>query len=329
MKLGLYLILTIFFFTFFSCSSSTIFVPSINDPVNYGENDNLFSLLTYNTQALFDKDEIKLNGLTNYIQKEKYDFVVLQEVFNENTRNNLLNGLDSSIYSSEVSRADYYSFPELLYQDAGLFMTSRYPQVDLSNINFGRGVVHSEGGIHQLLNKQISLTTDFLANKSILGSIFQINDSTKLFLFTTHLQAIGTRTHKQRQLRLIQRFISKSVLLLLDNGVVDKSENLIVLLTGDFNADAYDEGDVKMINKHLGFPRDLHKEFNKSKEEYTMNFKLFNFYRRFDYIFAYDSLGTIPLKRVKIESINATDIRSVSNQSVSDHLALKAVLSYD
>ena len=58
-------------------------------------------------------------------------------------------------------------------------------------------------------------------------------------------------------------------------------------------------------------------------------FKLFNMYKRFDYIFAYDTLGSFPFKKVTIQSINATDVKNDDDESISDHLALKASFLLD
>jgi len=178
------------------------------------------------------------------------------------------------------------------------------------------------------LKKEFSITLDFIANKSILGALHQINDSTNLFLFSTHLQAIGSITHKQIQLMQIFKFIESSVNKVIKEGIV-KSENLIVVLAGDFNTDAYtDDGYIEMIS-YLGNPRDLHKEFHLNNKEYSIIFKTFNAKMRFDYIFAYNQISSTQLKPVKVQSINVTDIRDKNNNSVSDHFALKASLQFD
>ena len=70
-------------------------------------------------------------------------------------------------------------------------------------------------------------------------------------------------------------------------------------------------------------------EFNLDNKEYSMVFKLFGFYRRFDFIFAFDEIGEIPLRKVKVKSINITDVCDYQGKSISDHLALKAVLHVD
>jgi endonuclease/exonuclease/phosphatase family metal-dependent hydrolase len=285
--------------------------------------------MTYNIQSIFGKDESKLDALVDYITREQYDFVLFQELFDETVRSQILKRIDRRFYPSVVSRVDYDSFPEFLFQDSGLFLISKYPQVDLSGIRFDNKVSVSEGAIHMVLNKELSLSTDFLANKSVVGSLHQLNESTHLFIFTTHVQALGSRRHKRKQFRQIREFIEYAVYAVLKAGIVESSNRLVVILAGDFNSDAYDEDKIETLLKDLGSPRDLYQESNPSKKEYTMMFKLFNMYKRFDYIFAYDKVGSYRLKKVNIQSINSTDVKSNENTSISDHLALKASLMFD
>ena len=97
------------------------------------------------------------------------------------------------------------------------------------------------------------------------------------------------------------------------------------MLAGDFNSDAYNSERYKNLLKHLGFPRDLHKEFNGNKEEYTFAFRSRKPSRRFDYILAYDNWGKFNLKKVNVKSIGVEDV-TVDSVSISDHIALKANL---
>lgn len=312
-----------------SCSSSTDFIPTVNDSNSKGADNNEVSIITYNIQTVFGKRDEKVSALTDYLNSEKYDFILMQEVFDEKARNYFIDNLDDRFYHGKIPRIDYSTFPSNICQDAGLLSFSRYPIIDLSQYNFGENTEHSDGAIHQMLIKEFSPTFDLFANKSILGSLHQINDSTKLFMFTTHLQAISSRRHRTTQLKQIQAFIENAVLTILKNKVIEKPENLVVLLTGDFNYDAYKENDVETLQKFLGKPRDLHREFNRESKEYSMVFKLFGFYRRFDFVFAYDKIREIPLREVKVKSINITDVSDYQGNSISDHLALKAVLHVD
>ena len=313
-----------------SCSSNKVLNHAVNDQVLVNKNvKNEISLITYNTQTVFGKEESKLNGLLEYLKTEPYDFVSLQEFFSENERNLFVNEMSNSRYITITPRVDYTSFPSLLCQDAGLFSASKYPLIDLSGIDFGENTETNNGAIHQLLFKEFSLSFDFLSNKSVLGTLHEINDSTNLFLFTTHLQALSSRRHKTNQLKQIKAFIENAVYTLLKNGVVTNPQNLIVLLTGDFNYNAYSENDFERVQKFLGRPRDLYNEFNSDIQEYTLIIKLFDLFRRVDYIFAYDYIGKIPLRKVKVESINVTDLVDKDNESISDHLALKATLTIE
>lgn len=314
---------------FNSCSEPPIFKAKINDKNNSNNLKNEISLITYNIKSMFGENEKKLASLTDYLNEQSYDFVVMQEVFDEDARKFLIENIDSSFYRTMISRVDYESFPTNLCQDAGLFSASKFPMIDLSNINFGENTEVSDGVIHQLLIKELSISLDFLSNKSVLGTLHQINDSTKLFLFTTHIQAISSKRHKKIQLMQIQAFIENAVITILKNKIVESPQNLIVLLSGDFNYDAYDDDDVEIIQQNLGSPRDLYKEFNADLKEYTLIIELFNFYKRVDYIFAYDKIGEIPLRIVKVNSINVTDVVYENEKSISDHLALKATFLVD
>jgi len=205
-------------------------------------------------------------------------------------------------------------------------MMAKYPRIDLSNIKFGDGIKNSNGVIHMILDKEMSKSNDFLANKSVLGVLYEINETTQLFLFTTHVQAIGTTEHKELQLSQIKNFIDISVEGILKSGIVKSAEELIVVLAGDFNSNAYSEERFSRMQSLLGYPRDLHKEFHGEKQEHTFRFGSNNASRRFDYIMAYDSIGSEVLRDVEVESIGTIDIKDDTGNSISDHLGLKVAL---
>jgi len=273
------------------------------------------NLITYN-----------INNLMNYINQNNFDFVIFQELFNESTRDEIIEKADLNNFITFIARVDYNSLPEFIFQDAGLFLMSRYPRVDLSEVEFADGTKNSNGVIHKILEKEISKTNDFLANKSVLGVLFDIDEATKLFLVTTHVQAIGSTEIKERQLAQIKEFIDNAVDTIIKSGTVKSPEDLIVVLAGDFNSNAYDTNRFSTMQKLLGYPRDLHKEFHGLNEEYTFRFSSRNASRRFDYIFAYDSLNQVNFKRVDVQSINAIDVKDAGNNSISDHLGLQATL---
>ena len=310
-----------------SCSNVVIENIPVNYPVEKSKHKNTLSFLTFNVQAIFGKDSSKLEGLANYVSEQKIDFVTLQELFDENARD-YFQSLNKNYYASVVPVVNYTSFPEIIYQDAGLYMQSTYPQINLDSVEFNDGIKHSYGAVHKVLNKEFSISTDFLANKSVMGSLHAIDDSTRLFLFTAHLQAIGSGFQKRTQLRQIKRFIEASVYTVLRNQLVNKPENLVVILTGDFNADAYNGSHVEMLDKYLGHPRDLHKELHEDSQEFTMKIPFINRAIRFDYIFAYDSVGSLNLRNIKVDAANVTEIVGIDKKNISDHFALLAVIEF-
>lgn len=304
----------------FSCSSIDYFTSPLNPEIN---KTNEISIVTYNIKAIYDKEPGQVDSLVEFIENDKFDFVIFQELFDESTRDEIVE--KSNHYKSIISRVDYNSFPEFLFQDAGLFLMSKYPRVDLSEIDFGNDINNSNGVIHMILEKEWSKTNDYLANKSVLGTLFTINDSTQLFLFTTHVQAIGTREHKLFQLDQIYNFINTSIKIAIGSGKIPNSKSLAVLLAGDFNSDAYNQERFNLFINHLGSPRDLHKEFHGSNQEYTFAFRSRRASRRFDYILAYDKLENLNLKKIKVKSIGVDNVK-VDSISISDHFPLKAEL---
>lgn len=289
-------------------------------------NQNQISLITYNIKAIYKKEQDEVDNLMEYINTEGFDFVIFQELFNESTRDYIIEKSNTNHFSDIIARVDYNSFPEFIFQDAGLFMMSSYPRIDLSDIEFGNGIKNSNGVIHMILDKEMSRSNDFLANKSVMGALFDVDKDTKLFLFTTHVQALGTTEHKELQLQQIRNFIESTLDSVLNSGIVNSSEDLIVILAGDFNSDAYNEGRFSRLQNLLGYPRDLHKEFHRENKEHTFRFGSSNASRRFDYIMAYDSIGSTAFKNVEIESIGTIDIKDDARNSISDHLGLKATL---
>ena len=321
------IIIVVFLILIISCSTI--------DYMSYGGHHsrtswskNEISLLTYNIKAINDKKEGQIDSLMSYINSEKFDFVLFQELFDESTRDEIIEKSDTSFYSTIISRVDYHSFPEFIFQDAGLYMMASYPIIDLSEIEFGDDVKNSNGIVHMILDKEMSKTNDFLANKSVMGSLFAINDTTRMCLFNTHVQAIGTREHKQFQMKQIYSFINTTVTKVVKSRFVNSSENLIVILAGDFNSNAYSPESYHAMQNILGNPRDLHMEFNGDKQEYTWRFKSTSSPRRFDYIFAYDSLSTNTFRKVTATYIHTKDVRDDQNNSISDHKALKAGIRY-
>jgi endonuclease/exonuclease/phosphatase family metal-dependent hydrolase len=281
-------------------------------------------IITFNIKAIYEKEEFEIDDLMKIINNGKNDFVVFQELFDESTREKIIEKANRNNFNNIIARVDYNSFPEFIFQDAGLFMMSKYPRIDLSDINFGCDVENSEGVIHTILEKEMSSTNDFLANKSVAGALFDVDDENKIFLFTAHVQAAGTLEHKLFQLEQIGKFIETAVQKVITEKIVDSSEDLAVILAGDFNSNAYDLDRFNSLLVALKYPRDLHKEFHGVNEEYTFR----NRTRRYDYIFSYDKINEFELKKININSIGVLDIKTSRNESISDHLAIKASLDF-
>ena len=81
---------------------------------------NEISLITYNIKAIYDKEEGQIDSLMRYISKEKFDFVLFQELFDESTRDEIIEKSDTSFYSTIISRVDYNSVPEFIFHDGQL-----------------------------------------------------------------------------------------------------------------------------------------------------------------------------------------------------------------
>lgn len=289
-------------------------------------NPGQISLITYNIKAIYEKEKNEIDNLMNYINGENFDFVIFQELFNESTRDYIIEKTNTNHFNTIIARVDYNSFPELIFQDAGLFLMSSYPRTDLSEIDFGGDIKNSNGIIHMILDKEISRSNDFLANKSVLGTLFELDDDTRLFLFTTHVQALGTLEHKELQFEQIRNFVERAVEKVLLSDLVKSAEDLIVILAGDFNSDAYNQDRFARMQNILGFTRDLHKDFHGEKQEHTFRFGSSSASRRFDYILAYDKIREKEFRKVSVQSINTIDITDDNDASISDHLGLKAVL---
>lgn len=317
--------LTLFSCVLMSCSSIDYFHRNSNTEIDAFSSTNEISLVTYNIKAIYEKEESQIDSLMSFVNDNKFDFVVFQELFDESTRDDIIEKADPEFYNTFISRVDYNSFPEFIFQDAGLFMMSRYQRIDLSGIHFGDDIKNSNGVIHMILDKEYSRTNDFLANKSVLGALFDLDDSTKVFLFTTHVQAAGTREHKEYQLTQIKDFIFTAINNVIEKNLVNNPQNLVVILAGDFNSNAYDIDRFVQFQKVLGNPRDLHKDYHKTNEEYSFRGRG----RRYDYILNYDKIDDNDLKKVSAKSINVENVLDGNGEAISDHRGIKAILKVD
>ena len=112
------IIIIVFLLKMISCSTID-YMGNSDYQLKASRTDNEISLFTYNIKAIYDKKEGQIDSLMDYINKEKFDFVLFQELFDESTRDEIIEKSDTSFYSTIISRVDYNSFPEFLFQDAG------------------------------------------------------------------------------------------------------------------------------------------------------------------------------------------------------------------
>lgn len=312
-----------------SCSTVDFLTTDNTYFKNNNKNKSNIKAVTYNIKAIYDKEETQVDSLMEYINQGKFNFVVFQELFDESTRCEIVEKTDTNFYGTIISRVDYVSFPEFIFQDSGLFMMSTYPRVDLSELDFENGIKNSNGVVHMVLDKEYSRSHDYLANKSVMGALFEIDDSSHLFLYTTHVQALGTTEHKEFQLEQIRGFIETTVKKSIEKNIISSPENLTVMLAGDFNSNAYSLDRFDTLIKILGYPRDLHKEFHGTNEEHTFVFRQGRPSRRFDYIFAFDKVGDYELNKLTLIESSVSDVKDLNGNSISDHLSLKATISLE
>ncbi|MFT4534023.1 MAG: endonuclease/exonuclease/phosphatase family metal-dependent hydrolase [Saprospiraceae bacterium] len=294
-------------------------------PLNLDVESNELGILTYNIKAIGAKNKEETDALIEYVRKEEFSIILLQEVFSDKTRHQLIESLEQE-YPHHVDRVDYPGFWRSICYNAGLTILSRYSMVDISSVNFGEKIENKGHFFHQILPKEVSLSLDFMSNKSILGTLIALPNNRSLLAFTTHTQALGSTKHKANQYRVIYEFIKKSIAELTLTGIIDPSKTAVIL-TGDLNTNAYWENQYGELLNHLKHPNDIHFLHNVEKEEYSFNATIFNMLFRFDYIFNYDRVGQYNMLPLEIKSAQVTDVR-VDNKSISDHLPIISVLKY-
>lgn len=281
-------------------------------------------LLTYNVKAVSTKPDGETDALISYLNREKFDIVTLQEVFSERTRVHLVDSLSKS-YPTVVSRVDYGGWHSL-FEDAGLMILSKYPAVDLSSLQFDTDIKNKGTYLHKRLDKEMSVTLDAFANKSIAVTLLQHPHGKHILVGTTHAQAFGTNEHKRKQLNEMRDFLTRVVNAVLDSGLSTANE-LSVILTGDLNIDANYKIDHDKLIQLLGQPTDLFQIANGEKLEYTFSAGMLNVLFRFDYIFSWPILDGISLNTPTTKVITVTDIKT-NGLSISDHYPVIGLLSF-
>ncbi|MCB0751692.1 MAG: hypothetical protein KDC52_09475, partial [Ignavibacteriae bacterium] len=101
-----------------SCTSVDYII--LNDNKIDSQSD--IGIITFNIKAIYEKEELQIDDLMKLINNGTNDFVVFQELFDESTREKIIERADRNKFSTVIARVDYNSFPEFIFQDAGLFM---------------------------------------------------------------------------------------------------------------------------------------------------------------------------------------------------------------
>ena len=71
-----------------------------NNEIEQDDNIRQISLFTYNIEAISSKSDDQIDKFVSYINKREYDFVVLQELFNESTRDEIVEKSNSNHYKT-------------------------------------------------------------------------------------------------------------------------------------------------------------------------------------------------------------------------------------
>jgi endonuclease/exonuclease/phosphatase family metal-dependent hydrolase len=270
-----------------------------------------------------------------------YDFICLQEIFDESIRRYLAERLKNEYpYMIEKSAS-----PFLLNQDSGMFFASRFPVLHHSFVEFEDKSLKS---------------SDALADKGILDISFQLdpgNDKKILYVFVTHLQSTellppaSFASVRIKQLSQIRGYIENA----LESGrKTYPPSGMSAILLGDFNVIS-GTGEYNDMLKILGNPDDLFLVKNTGQDGFTWNSKE-NLYIRFtnendndlerlDYIFTFNRIpyadqnrrkNGVEIGKIKCESCNLFTPRAngalkelPDNCDLSDHYGLEAFVQID
>lgn len=88
------------------------------------DSNNNINIITYNIKAIYEKDKNEIDNLMDYINQEKFNLVIFQELFNESTRDYIIKNTNKNHFITFIARVNYNSFPEFIFQDAELYLMS-------------------------------------------------------------------------------------------------------------------------------------------------------------------------------------------------------------
>jgi endonuclease/exonuclease/phosphatase family metal-dependent hydrolase len=293
-------------------------------------------LLTYNLAMLplftgIAKKERARAFINEICNHRHYDILCLQEIFDEEIRQQLVNGLkDRYPYMVEKS-----SDHDIFNEDSGLFFASRFPILRHTYREF--------------YAKSIG-TWDALVDKGLFIACLKLgtDDNQRiLHIYNAHLQSDkpGYKTRKS-QLAQVRRFVEKA---LKTERQKSKPLKVSAVLLGDFNVIGDKSREYKRMMSLLGYPIDLYRKLNPDAEGYTWNSKenLFLKYddahdrdmQRLDYIFTFNRIPYADDNREK-HQINGIECKSCDlfipkksglpdlpdDCDLSDHYGVEAVI---
>jgi endonuclease/exonuclease/phosphatase family metal-dependent hydrolase len=178
--------------------------------------------------------------IADYLLKEDFDVICLQEVFTRKSYKIITRKLNDKYYNTGRPYRKWYKFV-----NSGLVIYSKYPIVDQRFYRY-RGLKHADG----------------LSSKGILAVTLEIDKDNDKYvqLINTHLQAQQGKKYERIRKRNYQLIKDKII-----NGYHNKDYPLI--LTGDYNIDQHDTDEFKPFEESLAlYPL----EFN-SELQYTVD----------------------------------------------------------
>ena len=250
-------------------------------------------------------DKARTTRLVKALAASKHDVICLQEVFDEDRRKQLRNGLKRADYKHFV---DYSSDHDPIHEDSGLFLASRHP------IRWEHFEEYADNaGDDALADKGISCVSLNVGRRLA---------QTTLIVFHTHMQAYNTaadRSARGKQIEQLGRKISRVA------GKLRQPESCAMVVCGDFNIAAERLVDDELrptreytkLKRFLGAHRDLYRTKNRKNPGYTsdsrVNKKMMRRRgapkgSRIDYVFALDAVTPITgdIDRIALRKLKCT-----------------------
>lgn len=219
---------------------------------------------------------------------QQFDLVCLQELFCMN-----LPFIDNSHKQVLISGAEQYKLhyaqaptPNIMFQDSGLFITSKYKIVQQHH--------------HMFENYSWA---EFLNGKGILHARIEVTQGTILHLFTTHFDA-HSESVKQAQVVECCAFIKACVL----------NEKDAIVLCGDFNLDSIASPNYIKAAKEFG-KLGLQPALSSAPEQHPVTFPVTK--QCLDHVF---------VKNVSCTQHIVENYKTKDNVAISDHYGVRATL---